>query len=39
MPHRRFHLSFKVLNPTTAQINEMIQNRTMICGSGQPLSS
>jgi hypothetical protein len=28
-----------VLNATSAQTIEMIQKRTMICGSGQPLSS
>ena len=37
--HRRAHRSFNVLKPITAQINERIQNRTMICGSFQPLSS
>src|SRR5262249_11956449 len=35
-PHYR---SFRVLSATTAQTIEMIQKRTMICGSGQPLSS
>jgi hypothetical protein len=34
-----FYLSLSVLSPITAQINAIIQKRTMICGSFQPLSS
>ena len=36
---RNLHRNFSVLRPMTAQMNERIQKRTMICGSFQPLSS
>jgi hypothetical protein len=35
----RTHLSFNVANPANTSSREMIQNRTITFGSGQPLSS